>query len=810
MPFPAPTFDYPADGSVMPVQRFVWQPEPIARAADDAGKLLGKHVMILGGTDDAAQQLNATLTRLGAIVLRVPKDELNPVMHARLDGIIDLNLSEMFQPALKGAWRQPLRQTVSMLKAVYADWLSVSDTTRIFYMAVTCMDGRMGYCETPYQPLGGIWAGLAKTIPREIPNCNVKVLDLSPTDYARLDEFVAAELYHWGLCEIGYCQGVRYQLAPRLAAPDAPATPLSERDVVLISGGGRGIGFALAQALCRNYECRVVVTGRSQAPAGSEPWIALNATQLKAFRNDLLKNLAPGASIAEVRRDVDRMARQIELHRHLTESGDAGLQIEYRACDFTDGQQVRRLIDSFGPELTGIVHNAGVDTPQRLSGKSLDNFVETIAPKIDGFLNIHEALNGRPLRFLCNVGSLTGRMGGMVGQLDYAASNDGLARLGLWAARNASYTVKTLCWPTWERLGMIANYDATLRYMSALNIDEGLYHWQNELTTGGSGEVTFIGHFGKALSPIQAHGFPMSSQMPQYERLASNRFYLGQPLEFRPWRYLRSRNRIHANSSPCMSEFSWRGRPAMPIGVLLDFAISLGDWVVPEGYPDLQLEEIRDLRVHLPQLAEAASKGEFEKEASGSWDGTRWTLAVRMATDLAPSLHPIAEMKLVFGPLRNAQFHNLHSTGEEILETTGSSIAGMRWSGGLFRFANWVRGDDGWIGKTNSCQPSDLWTTPLCPAAMTPVSHLENILRLALLQQNDPAPAETIAIAHIRFFGDPSHSVSIRRGSKPGEWWVMDNSGLATMCVEGISCQAATPHGILAGYRTQLAAEASS
>ena len=196
---------------------------------------------------------------------------------------------------------------------------------------------------------------------------------------------------------------------------------------------------------------------------------------------------------------------------------------------------------------------------------------------------------------------------------------------------------------------MIANYEATLKYMSALNIEEGLYHWQQELITGGSDEVTFIGHFGKALSPIQLNGFPMMLDLPQSERLFSHWFYFGRAVSFRPFAHMRSRNRIDVRTAPCMSECSWRGRPMIPISVLLEFARSLGDWVVPEGYPDLQLEEIRDVHIALPPLTITGSAYEFEKEASGQWQGPKWLVTVSM-TSGPGSLHaPIAGLTLVYG-----------------------------------------------------------------------------------------------------------------------------------------------------------------
>ncbi|MEK8142913.1 hypothetical protein NKH18_14395 [Streptomyces sp. M10(2022)] len=82
------------------------------------------------------------------------------------------------------------------------------------------------------------------------------------------------------------------------------------------------------------------------------------------------------------------------------------------------------------------------------------------------------------------MGSLTGRLGGMVGQLEYAAANEGLARLGRWAGRQADFPVMTLAWPTWDRIGLISNFSATLRYMAAIDITDGLAKWQAELRAG--------------------------------------------------------------------------------------------------------------------------------------------------------------------------------------------------------------------------------------------------------------------------------------------------------------------------------------
>src|SRR6185503_5535962 len=98
----------------------------------------------------------------------------------------------------------------------------------------------------------------------------------------------------------------------------------------------------------------------------------------------LYREAGPGKSVAAVRRELAQIKRQRDLHRHMAQVAAAGLPIEYRPCDFTSAAQVRELVESVGPGLTGVIHNAGIDAPVRLPGKSLDAFVATVSTKVDG------------------------------------------------------------------------------------------------------------------------------------------------------------------------------------------------------------------------------------------------------------------------------------------------------------------------------------------------------------------------------------------------------------------------------------------
>ncbi|MFH8366930.1 SDR family NAD(P)-dependent oxidoreductase [Streptomyces sp. NPDC018031] len=714
----------PGDAPVQPVTRMVWE---LTELPATTGHTVprGLRVRVVGGAEPVASAVAAELTRHGAVVHRGP---LGPAA----DAIVDLSAAGPF-PAGDG-WREALTGTVTALRDRYDDWAAETAADRLFYLAVSCLGGGMGQHpeDTLDQPLGGLWAGLAKTLHREFPNCNARIVDIGPDDTARLPGIVAAELGRVGEIEVGYRDGGRHTLTPAARPPADPSLTLGPEDTVLISGGGRGIGWELARTLAGKHGARVVITGREPFPAGDEPWFGTDEAGLKEYERRQWATREPGRSPAAVRRRLDRDRRLWELATHVTEARRQGLRVEYVRCDVTDRDQVRALVRREGPRLTGVVHNAGVDTAARLPKKTDAEILRTVEVKIDGFRHLFEEVADRPLKFFCNVGSLTGRLGGMVGQLEYAAANDALARLGRWADRRAGFPVMTLAWPTWDRIGLIANFAATLRYMAAIDVTDGLDRWQAELLAGSAGEITFVGPLGRAIDPGQAVGYPVVPALPGFHGSYPRILHLGEVSVFRPHARLDALVTFDRERVPALGDFSVDGAAAVPVSLLLENALRGAEWLVPEDFPTLRVSALEQIVLPLSLLRLDGGTARLERTARGFHEGRDWVVEVGYHRPGDPA-GPRARVRVVHTaagtddtPARPAA-----PPRPEVAQTTTlrSGPPFLRWHGAVVPLAVWEQGpDDRPVGRVRPCAANDLWATPYVPHPALPVAVLENII----------------------------------------------------------------------------------
>ncbi|MET9428706.1 SDR family NAD(P)-dependent oxidoreductase [Streptomyces sp. NPDC003036] len=265
-------------------------------------------------------------------------------------------------------------------------------------------------------------AGFAHSLHKEHPALGVTLLRVPPTatglrhaarhataEPGRYRELVVDER---GRPHTPYAQVARFP-AP---GPSRPL-PLGPGDVLLVSGGGKGIGHTCAKALALACGARLALIGRAR-PEHDE-----------------------------------------SLRTRLAELAAAGVTAAYEAADLADAAAVasaaRRLTERLGRPVTGVLHAAGVNEPARFADLDEARVEAHLAPKVTGLRHLLAALPTDRLRLVVGFGSVIGRYG-LPGECHYALAN-GLLRAEterLAAELPGSCRVLTIDWSVWTGTGM--------------------------------------------------------------------------------------------------------------------------------------------------------------------------------------------------------------------------------------------------------------------------------------------------------------------------------------------------------------------
>ncbi|WP_051468873.1 type I polyketide synthase [Actinomadura oligospora] len=209
--------------------------------------------------------------------------------------------------------------------------------------------------------------------------------------------------------------GARFTPAHRPLAlpPDGP--PLAPGDVLLVTGGGRGIGLETASHLAGRWRVRLALLGRSDP--GDDPGLAANLARLDA----------------------------------------EGATFDYAPADLRDARSARAALDRLTARLgpvRGVVHGTAVNRPARFTDLTERDFADHDAPKRLGLRALLDVLDPAGLRLLVTYGSVIGRFG-LPGEAHYALANGRQRELARVLARELpGCRVRNIDWTAWSGAGM--------------------------------------------------------------------------------------------------------------------------------------------------------------------------------------------------------------------------------------------------------------------------------------------------------------------------------------------------------------------
>jgi acyl carrier protein len=512
--------------------------------------------------------------------------------------------------------------------------LTETTGTRKAFVTVTRLDGELGWQgrREPAEALLGGVGGVVKTLAAEAPSLFCRAVDLdpalSPGEFAGalLDELHDAAT---DTLEVGVdAEGHRCTVVPSRHAPaqetstvDA-ATELSEislgaDELLVVSGGARGVTALCVRALAEHSSAEFLLLGRTELTAEPDWATGIADADLKSAAIATMERPTP--------REVERLYRGLLAQREIRGTLAAlGTRARYLAVDVTDAVAVETALAEHRDRVTGFVHGAGVLADALLTDKTAEQVDRVFAAKLGGAQAVLNALANAPLRHLVFFTSVAGLLGNS-GQADYAAANEALCRVAAsWKARHPERHVTAIDWGAWDG-GMVTPELRDLfaaRGVPLLHPAAGARAFAEQFTERHTDETCVL--VGADVS------------------LAENR-------RAAPSAFIAYRDLADLPRDPVIEAHRIGGRAVLPATFGLGWLIN----VLERAHPGLQVVEVRDYQVHKGIVFDGDLPGGLRVETqAGALDGDRITVAAAVRSDSSgalPTSHYAATFVLAAG-----------------------------------------------------------------------------------------------------------------------------------------------------------------
>lgn len=275
--------------------------------------------------------------------------------------------------------------------------------------------------------------------------------------------------------EVVYRDGEAFGMEGRVVPSvfeEEPRSTLDAEDVVVFSGGGYGVTYALARSLVP-FGCKMVFLGRTRL----DPDIDFRKLLGEAIDSpDALVSVVKAAKpdLPEERLDEEtaKIAHALEVIRNVEMIRSFGIDAAYYSCDVTDPERtaavMTEIVKRYG-KVTGIVHGAGVIKDSFFKQMEPDAFSSVVDVKFLGARNLYTAGDNSALRFFACLSSAAAIQGNP-GQVNYSCANRTMsAFMRHLRSVNDGLLCKALMLPPIEGTGMAENPEirALMKRMNA-------------------------------------------------------------------------------------------------------------------------------------------------------------------------------------------------------------------------------------------------------------------------------------------------------------------------------------------------------
>jgi NAD(P)-dependent dehydrogenase (short-subunit alcohol dehydrogenase family) len=357
-----------------------------------------------------------------------------------------------------------LEREVTQLYAVFRKLQPILKERSLRLLLPISQDGRFGTASGSERVLGSFPAGFVRSLRFELPGCKVQLVDAGDVPWEKAIERMVdtvSEHFEIGLSPLG-----RVKPAVAYVTGIAGRTkPLAEGDLVLVTGGARGIVFECVLALAKETGCSLLLTGRTTLPEGRPEWLSAGADTIDASMRQLEIDLVKKAklSIGQARKEARKARSQWELAGNLARLKAEGVKAAYELCDVSDPEQLTALVAKVATRkrpIRGIVHGAGVQRSHLLAELTDEEIFSTVRTKVTPVLTLLDCLDWEVLKLFVSFGSITALFGN-AGQTDYAMANDLLVGAGRAIKQMHPHILaQTIEWTAWRGTGMVSDQEA--------------------------------------------------------------------------------------------------------------------------------------------------------------------------------------------------------------------------------------------------------------------------------------------------------------------------------------------------------------
>ena len=418
--------------------------------------------------------------------------------------------------------------------------------------------------------------GMVKTADKEWSSVQCRCLDVDQFDAEKIID----EMLQTGPIETALHNGKWNQLTtshtplPKVSALNY----LNQDDVIVISGGARGVTAEVAVTLAETYQCNLILLGRSPEPTEEPKWLR-NIDDKAGIKRALLEHADHTYSPAELAKACSQVLANREIGRTLSRIRNTGAAVNYCSVDITDFDSLEQALNLCRIELgniIGIVHAAGVLADRLIEEKTRNQFEQVYKTKVEGLQNLLHVTSKDKLKLIVMFSSTTARLG-RKGQSDYAAANEVLNKIAQYEnQQRQGCKVLSINWGPWNG-GMVTS---SLRKLFAeegvgvIGLKQGAEYLIHEIETDGPVELMILAdHVNSSVAVGQS-----ATRVPDFSQQEMKVAF---------------ERELSVNSYSFLSSHVMNGQAVLPVSVIIEWfahgALHLNPGMQFHGFNDFRV-----------------------------------------------------------------------------------------------------------------------------------------------------------------------------------------------------------------------------